>query len=429
MPNREDNQAALDDMCEEYLLDVDGVRRFEKKAPLSEESKAVFRQLLNDPQGAHENLLQAIDAGNLRSMMTPIGPGQGMYSAPSGTLCIEPTALEQASVDRAAAHNLNFTLAHECRHARDGREITDMMANLGGNVLAKAQEGGLPHDYTQIVRDYLVQDRALEERAETAGLNAHVSRVIAERGPHATLRDVYEASPRDMAPYVDITPSQDSPGRDNYAYKPGLVVGGDGLHLNEGSQATLDAMGRYFYDAQNYDWRQGLKATLNAINSAEQDATAVKDPRSPPGIDFAALGVGPPPDALCRGMLQHVVDSSLPRPDAIGSPDRDYFLLLQDRLPGASDDVVAYAMFEAKRGGLTDPSRVVSNEIGVGEDGRIWIGGNRGERIGVDPAQAPPVVRTTQDLDTHAFEQKQQREEPALQREEPAPKRGFCSLM
>lgn len=415
MPKREDNQAALDQMCEEYLLDVDSTRAYEKKAPLSEESKAVFRQLLNDPQGAHENLLRAIDEGNLRTMMTPIGPGQGMYSAPSQALCIEPGALEQASVDRAVAHNLNFTLAHECRHARDGREITDMMENFRGSVLAKAQERDLPHDYTQIVRGYLGQDRTLEERAETAGLNAHVSKVIAEKGQHATLRDVYEASPRDMAPYVDITPSQGFLGRDSYAYKPGLVVGGDGLHLNEGSQATLDAMGRYFYDAQDYDWKQGLKATLDVINSAEQDATAVKDPRSPPGIDFAALGVGPPPDALCRGMLQHVVDSSLPRPNAIGSPDRDYFLLLQDKLPGASDDVVAYAMLEAKRGGLTDPSRVAPNEIGAGEDGRIWIGGNWGERIEVDPARAPPVVRTTQDLDTHAFEQTQRQQEPARQ--------------
>jgi hypothetical protein len=290
------------------------------------------------------------------------------------------------------------------------------MVNLRGAMLAKAQDHALPHDYTQIVRDYLGRDRVFEERAETDGLNAHVSKVIADRGGHATLRDVYDSSPKDMAPYIDVTPTNNFLGQPGYAYKPGLVVGGDGLHLNEGHQSTLDAMGTYFYDAQNYDWRQGLKATLDVINSAEQDGTAVTDPRWPPQIDFAALGVGPPPDMLCRGMLQHVVDGSLPAPNAHGSPDRDYFTLLQSTLPEASDDVVAYAMLEAKRGGLTDPSRINPDETGFGGDGRIWIGGNRGERIEVNPALAPPVVRTTQDLDTHAFEQAQRQAEPAHQR-------------
>lgn len=415
MPTREENQVTLNEMCEEYLLEVDAIRATDRKAPLSEESKAIFRQLLNDPQGAHENLLNAIDAGNLRLMMTPVGPGQGMYSEPSKALCIEPGTLEQVGVDRAVAYNLNFTLAHECRHARDGGQIGGMAVNLREAVSAKAQEGGLPHDYTQIVRGYLEDDRALEQRAETAGLNAHVSRVVAEKGALATLRDVYEASPRDMAPYVDITPSQGFLGRDTYAYKPGLVVGEDGLHLDGGSQDTLDAMGRYFYDAQNYDWRQGLKATLDVINSAERDDTAVRDPHAPPRIDFAALEVGPPPDALCRDMLQQVVDSSLPRPNQEHSPEYGYFNLLQSRLPGVSDDVVAYAMLEAKRGGMTEACCVVPQETGIGDDGRIWISGSRGERVPVDPAQAPPVVRTTQDLDTHAYEQTQRQQEARQQ--------------
>lgn len=415
MPEREQNQAALNAMCEEYLRDADGGRRVDGKPPLPEEAKVVFRNLLNDPNGAHENLLRAIDEGNLQMMMTPIGPGQGMYSAPSRALCIEPDALEQAASSTAVAYNLNFTLAHECRHARDGGEIVETMVNLRQAVLAKAQDPELPHDYTQIVRDYLGRDRVFEERAETDGLNAHVSKVIADKGGHATLRDVYESSPKDMAPYIDITPPESFFGQPGYAYKPGFVVAGDGLHLDAGHASTLDAMGTHFYDAQNYDWRQGLKATLDVINSAEQDATAVTNPRSPPRIDFAELGVGPPPDAFCRATLQRVVDSGLPAPNAPGSPDRDYFNLLQGKLPEASEDVVAHALLAAKRGGLADPSRVNPDEIGIGGDGKIWIGGTRGERIEVDPTLAPPIVRTTQSLETHAFEQTQRQAEPAQQ--------------
>jgi hypothetical protein len=208
MPEREQNQAALNDMCKEYLTEVDNDRRNEGKPVLPEGAKEVFRNLLNDPNGAHENLLQAIDEGNLQMMMVGVGGGQGMYSAPSKALCIQPDVLEQAASNPAVAYNLNFTLAHECRHARDGGEIVQSMETLRQDIFAKAQDHALPHDYTQIVRDYLDRDRVFEQRAETEGLNAHVSKVIADKDGHATLRDVYESSPKDMAPYIDMRTSR-----------------------------------------------------------------------------------------------------------------------------------------------------------------------------------------------------------------------------
>ena len=415
MPDREQNQAALNEMCEDYLTEVDNDRRLERKPVLPEGAKEVFRNLLNDPNGAHENLLQAIDEGNLQMMMVGVGGGQGMYSAPSKALCIQPDVLEQAVSNPAVAYNLNFTLAHECRHARDGREIVDTAQEMRTRIWDKAQEGALPHDYTQIVRDYLDRDRVFEARAETEGLNAHVSKVIADKGGHATLRDVYESSPKDMAPYIEVTPAQSLFGQPGYAYKPDFVVAGDGLHVDAAHPSTLEAMGTHFYDKQNYDWRQGLKATLDVINSAEHNAIAVIDSRLPPRIDVAALGVGPPPDTLCRGILQQVVDSSLRAPNAYGSPDREYFALLQGKLPGASEDVVAHALLAVKREGLTDPSRVNPDQIGIDHYGKIWIGGTHGERIQVDPTLAPPIAMTTQRLETHAFEQAQRQVEPAHQ--------------
>jgi hypothetical protein len=425
MPTREENQETLSQMCEDFLADVEAER-----GALPERTKQVFRGLLNDPNGAHENLLEAIDQGNLQVMMNPVGGGQGMYTEPSKMLGINPDAVVEAGNNPAAAYNLNFTIAHECRHARDGAEIANMRDSFAQAVLAKSQEEGLPHDYTQIVNNYLQRDRVLEERAETAGLNAHVSKVIADRGGQATLRDIYQSSPRDMAPYIDITPGQGMFGRDQYAYKPGLATAADGLHLDANSAATLNAMGQYFYDAQNYDWKQGLKATLDIINLAEKSDEAVKDPRSPPQIDFNALGVGPPPDAMCRASLQGVGDANAPRPNAMNSPDRPYFELLQGRLPDANEDVIAYTLLKAKEGHLNDPAQVVPDQVGVAENGHIWIGGTRGERIEVDPAQAPPIARTTQDLNLHALERaEQQAQAQAQAHEQPQQQKGNCAVM
>ncbi|MFZ5637423.1 MAG: hypothetical protein ACOY82_12665 [Pseudomonadota bacterium] len=397
----------LDDMTRDFIQEVNVIRRQKKQPVLSDRAQGVLQDLLQQPGGAREHLLPAIESGNLQMLMTSVGAGQGMYAPGVRALGVNPDSLEQAGADPAIAYNLNFTLAHESRHARDRNEIVDMTETMLDAVIAKAESPDLPHDYTQIARDYLQRDRVLEQRAELAGLNAHVSRVLAEVGPDATLRDVYQRSPKDMAAYVDVTPGEGMGAPDTYAYKPGFVVAPNGLHVDATHANSLDAMGRYFYDEQNYDWRQGLRAVLDAVNTAESGHSAVRDPRSPPQIDFAALQVGPPPDGLIRNSLQQVVDSSLPPPNDHRNPDHAYFAFLQARLPGASDETVAYAMMEAKRGGLNDASRVVADQVGQAHDGTIWIGGTRGERIEVDPARATPMIKTTQALDTHAFEESQ----------------------
>ena len=428
MPTRQQNQAELDRMCDEYIQEVES-----DVGRLPDRTKDVFRRLINDPNGAHENLLEAINNGNLQYIMNPVGGGQGMYTEPSKMLGINPDAVVAAGKDPTAAYNLNFTIAHECRHARDGAEIADMRDSFAQAAFAKAQDPNLPHDYTDLVRTYLQRDRVLEENAETAGLNAHVSKVIADRGGHATLRDVYESSPKDMAPYIDITRGEGMFARDQYAYKQGLATAADGLHLDANNPATLNAMGQYFYDAQNYDWKQGLKATLDIINGAERSDAAVRDPRMPPQVDFNALGVGQPPNAMCRATLQGVVDSSVPRPNAMDSPHRPYFEMLQDRLPGANEDVVAFALLQAKRGGLDSPAQVNPDEVGRSANGHIWIGGTRGERIEVDPAQAPPIAKSTQDLNLHALGQAEQRQAQLAQaqgQQQDAPvQKGGCLVM
>lgn len=430
MPPGEFEVRRLEAMGQEFIREVDAARRG-REDPLPDAAKEVFWKLLSEPNGARDHLLLAIESGNLESILEPYGPGQGMYSAPSAALGINPETLERASIDRSVEYNLNFTLAHESRHARDRDEILAMTGGLRGAIADKMVDPALPHDYTEIVAEYLQRDRVLEQRAELAGLNAHVSKVISDVGPGATLREVYERSPKDMAPYVDKTPGEGFFASDTYAYKPGFVVAGDGLHVDPDHANSLAAMGQYFYDAQNYDWRQGMMACLDAINSAEAHNTAVKDPQSPPRIDFNALGIGAPPDAHCRSMLQHVVDSGLPAPNTPDHPDHAYFTALKGKFPEASDELVAHTMLQAKKEGFERATDIDMGRTGPGPDGRLWVTGNNDHNINIDPAApVPPMIKTTQALDDRAFAQAQAQEEAlALRQEQARESRSHCAVM
>lgn len=430
MPPGELEEQRLEDMGREFIKEVDAARQGRAK-PLSDQAKEVFWKLLNEPNGAREHLLLAIEEGNLNSILEPYGPGQGMYSAPSAALGIDPETLERASSDRTVEYNLNFTLAHESRHARDRDEILAMTVGLRGAIAEKMLDPALPHDYTEIVAEYLQRDRVLEQRAELAGLNAHVSKVIADVGPGATLSDVYELSMKDMAPYVDKTLGQGLFASDTYAYKPEFAVAGDGLHVDPNHPNSLAAMSKYFYDAQKYDWRQGMKACLDAINAAEAHNSAVKDPQSPPRIDCTALGIGKPPDAHCRRMLQHVVDSGLPSPDMPAHPDHALFTSLKGKFPDASDEVVAHTMLRAKAAGIEQATDIDMARTGPGPDGRLWVTGHNDRSIDVDPAApVPPMIKTTQALDEDAFTKAQTREEAEARRQEQAQQsRQNCAVM
>ena len=270
--------------------------------------------------------------------------------------------------------------------------------------------------------------------AETTGINAHVSRVLAKNPEkEISLHDIYLMSPKDMEPYVDIQQTEAGP---RATYKHGLVPLPDGIHLDAENEQQRETMGRLFYQEKGYEWRQGLNGVLNAINLVESQKTldfgdgnqvdVQKDPRFPPQIDFRALGVDPPADPAERVGMGRVLDSSLPKPNEQGSPDRAYFDFLRQKLhpDQFSDGDVAHAMLKAKRVGLADPAHVDADAVGGDPQGRIWIGGRHdGERISHDPAQTQPLAKTAQDLLTHAYEESHRPAEEAPQ------KQRFCAVM
>ncbi len=402
----------LDSMYLGYVEDVNAERRMHRQAELPDSSVNLVRGMLNEEGVLRHNLMTAIDNGNLEMMTTP-NEGQGVYSFSTRAFAVSAERLAEAADDPRIEYNLHFTLAHESRHAIDADQIRAANQTLSERVFDMAQRHP-PHDYTDIAREYLIRDKNFEVDAETTGVNAHVSRVLAKNPDRdVSLYDIYQASPKDMAPYVDIEQTHGGP---RATYKYGLVPSQDGVHLDAENPLTRATMGKLFYQDQGYEWRQGLNGVLSAINSVESRNTLTlandtevavqKHPHHPPHIDFHALGIEPPADPAERVTLGKVVDSSLPKPNEQQSPDNAYFNFLKAHLPGSVNDAdIAHAMLKAKHEGLTDPSRVNAKEIGVDPQGTIWIGGQHGERISHKPEETQPLAKTAGDLLTHAYEQ------------------------
>lgn len=430
----------LDEMFETLIEDVNAERRARREPPLPDQPVERLRGLLTDPGTLNENLLQAVDAGNIRMLTTP-NEGQGVYSFSTQTLGIGLDHLARITEDPATEYNLHFTLAHESRHALDADDIRAASQRLSDQIVEIAT-GPLPHDYTEVAREYLRRDMNFEINAETAGVNAHVSRAIAQHpGEPLSLHAIYLLSPQDMGPYVDL---HETPQGPTATYKPGLVpTGPGGLHLDADDPGNRETMGRLFYQDKGYEWRQGLNGVLNAVNNVEarksldfddgRSVPVVHDPLQSPRIDFAALGVAVPHDPVERVALGRVVDSGLPTPDQPDSPENGYFQFLQQRFPDARAEDVAHLLLKARDVGLDDPSQIA--QAGTGQDGRMWLGGTNDQRVQHDPAETQSIAKTANAL----FEQAYERTHPAPVPDAPAPahgvpdaeapRRGMCAVM
>jgi hypothetical protein len=417
----------LDAMYTGYVEDVNGERAIRRQAPISEQAERTVFDMLHEDGVLRRNLLSAIESDNLQTMTTP-NEGQGVYSFSTRSLALSPEQLADVADDRTIEYNLHFTLAHESRHALDANAIRQANQTLSDNVVAMSGTP-VPHDYTAIARAYLDRDRNFEIDAETAGVNAHVSRALAKHpGENLTLHDIYRLSPKDMEPYVDIRQTQHGPVA---TYKQGFATLPDGLHLDADNPTTRNTMDRLFYQEKGYEWRQGLNGVLNAINNVESQRTldfgegrvveVQKDRLHPPQIDFQALGITPPENPAERVGLGHVVDSSLRKPNEHGSPDHGYFQFLQERLPNARDEDVAHLMLKAKSEGLNDPSRIQA--VWTSEDGTMRIGGTRDERIAHDPRETQSMARTAGDLVEQAYDRAHQ---PQVEEQQ---KKSHCAVM
>lgn len=365
-----------------------------------------FRDLLNGTPEMKTRFLEAIDKGNLVRLEPETDPGAfGSYNSYDRTMRLPIAQLNTADRNVQDANSVRFTIGHEIEHGvtRDGKLQLDK--NLKDQVQAIAQ-GPSPHDYTATIKAFNDGARGRESRAEIAGFNtlsAHVRR----GNPAATLKDVYDASPSDMRMYIDADLSKRPP---TYTPKAGLHIGAD-LKMDEGR--SLEAMGRYFYDANGYPGRQigGAIGEIQRQEAAQQAAhpgrpapqikinlseLGFAGARLPPGMTDSSPRLRPEQDAA-QPSAANPTGAADPRDRS--HPDNAYFQLLRDKLPASvPDNAVAQAMLSAKQGGLIDPSKVNADQVGV-VDGKVWINGTTpGFGVGIDPAKAPSMEQVAQGL-------------------------------
>lgn len=378
-----------------------------------------FRDLVENTPQLKTDILESIRKGNLEKFEAISGTSPlGYYDADGKALAVSADQLNSSSRSTQTANSIRFTLGHEIQHGVNRQDILDQDQAVrdGAKITARTPS---PHDYTDALKTYNETSRKIETTAEIAGFNTLAS-YVTSKNPSATLKDLYDASPDDMRMYVNRDLSTSPP---TYAAKPGLTIGAD-LQIAS-TPANVETMGKLFYDANGYPPNEVGRA-LGMIAKEERDALVDArrtDPtRAAPDInvDLKTLGLSGMP--LPGGFT----DSSRPRlqaeetgvsppaqdPRNAGHPDNAYFQALRDKLPSSvPDNAVADAMLQAKKEGMSEFSKVNPDEVGV-SNGKIWISGNTpGFRVGVDPAQSPPMEQVAKDLNTLQQSQDQARDQ------------------
>ena len=378
-----------------------------------------FRDIIENTPQLKTDILESIRKGNLEKFEAISGTSPlGYYDAEGKALAVSADQLNSSARSTQTANSIRFTLGHEIQHGVNRQDILDQDQAVRDQAKITARTPS-PHDYTDVLKTYNETSRRIETTAEIAGFNTLAS-YVTSKNPSATLKDLYDASPDDMRMYINRDLSTSPP---TYAAKPGLTIGAD-LQIAS-TPANVETMGKLFYDANGYPPSEVGRA-LGMIAKEERDALFEAhrtDPaRAAPDINVDLKTLGISGVSLPSGFT----DSSRPRlqaeetgvspqardPRDAGHPDNAYFQALRDRLPSSvPDNAVADAMLQAKKEGLSEFSKVNPDEVGV-SSGKIWIGGNTpGFRVGVDPAQAPPMEQVAKDLSTLQHGQEHTREQ------------------
>ncbi len=228
-----------------------------------------LRELIETTPGLKDTFLDQIDKDRLKEFVPLTTPGAlGTYDAYDKTMAVSIDQLNTAAGgDVQIANSLRFTLGHEINHAvtRDARLTEDKTLKDSIESIAASPS---PHDYTATLKAYNDSARSREVGAEIAGFNV-LAGYVRSKNPSATLKDMYDASPNDMAMYVDKDESK-TPA--TYTPKAGLTLDSD-LKMAS-TQANIDAMGEHFYKATGYPERK-IGGALDRIATAEQDALRI----------------------------------------------------------------------------------------------------------------------------------------------------------
>ena len=242
-----------------------------------------LKAVLDSTPGLKANVLDAIKKDQLDKIEAlNVNGALGVYMGDSRTIQISPDQLHIARTDPEMLNSVRFTLGHEVKHAADRAQIMTSDASLEKGVDALARSGGKVHDYTAVIGKYNETSRSLETHAELTGYNVVVDQVLKDN-PKATLRDVYNASPNDMDPYIQ---KGGTPANPTYAPRPGITL--DGLKMAE-TKENLAAVNTYFYEARGYP-QQNVSQLLDYAGQAEAHYHPGKGAPQIE-VDLKALGV------------------------------------------------------------------------------------------------------------------------------------------
>ena len=415
-----------------------------------------LRALIGDTPELRSRVLKAIEAGNLDDFAV-LGSdlrkrgSLGAYRADNETIALPEDLLRKAGRREDTANSLRMFIGHEIEHAVHKKEILESQKAFSDQVDA-VRHGPSPHDYTDVLRQNNADRRARESNDQIAGFNVLAAHVRREN-PQATQEQMYEKlfkSSNQMEQYFDVDRSS---GREVYTPKPGLSIGADGKVAT--TPDNLEAFGKYFYDRNHYPQQYAFDA-LEYIYSKERAAQGpngmlgfgMPKPSIDAKVDLKALGLeglplppgfkdsspvqrqdAAPEHAPQRAPASHTAPPQASEPRDPQHRDHGYFQFLRERLPAqVPDDAVADAMLQAKRTGLHEPSQVDPRQVGVGADGKVWIGDHvPGFHVGADPAAAPPMAQTAQALDAVAPPTPAQAPSAPAQTQE-APHHGARSL-
>ncbi|WP_329861709.1 XVIPCD domain-containing protein [Stenotrophomonas sp. SMYL89] len=226
----------------------------------------------------------AIAAGYLErfELLPAASNAGGTYETGTKSINLPASSLSTpAAPDRFDAAEVAFVLGHEIQHGFNDADVERAYVQFDADVEQIAGRT-TSHDYTEAIGTLLAANRRDEASSNIAGWNALVSQVRAN-DPDATLRDLYEASPRS----TDVIQSRPGPPI-TYAPHPELTLNAD-LTISP-TAANIEGMAKHYYD-------QGVSTGLGHHgNSDYQNFYGVQAIELVSGYEAA----NPAPDGVSR---------------------------------------------------------------------------------------------------------------------------------
>jgi hypothetical protein len=265
------------------------------------------------------------------------------YSLKHQRITIPEDHLANAHTPHRYDEEMIFKLGHELRHAMDRANGTQDNDRFNNEIWRISETPGGRHDYTQIVADFINENRESESYAHIGGFNA-ISSMVRAQNPDASLRDIYESYPARMDDFIEVSGTF----RKTYTLKEGISI--DENMQMAYSPANVDAMKAHYFDKpaeeaklgpdENWDYRHYYaNEAFRRIAIAEQEVATYRRENGEPDakraevtVDLQALGLDPnkirPEHQVIdapTAQPQAMRDASMHMIERLGLQDRDIF--------------------------------------------------------------------------------------------------------